>query len=126
MAGIFTIYRRLQWETGTVLKRGKNGYASSGYCNRRGGWDLLCRGDDFPPAGPDVDKLDLNTMMNAVGADAPKRGLPPSNPLVHRTRTVDYAIIMTGEIDMMLDTGAVHLKPGDGVVQQSRAASPSY
>jgi mannose-6-phosphate isomerase-like protein (cupin superfamily) len=74
---------------------------------------------DFPPVGPEVDKLDVNTMMNVVGADAPKRGVPPSNPLMHRTRTVDYAIIMSGEIDMMLDTGTVHLKPGDVVVQQA-------
>ena len=74
---------------------------------------------DFPPVGPEVDKLDVNTMMNVVGADAPKRGVPPSNPLMHRTRTVDYAIIISGEIDMMLDTGTVHLKPGDVVVQQA-------
>jgi mannose-6-phosphate isomerase-like protein (cupin superfamily) len=74
---------------------------------------------DFPPVGPEVDKLDVNTMMNVVGADAPKRGVLPSNPLMHRTRTVDYAIIMAGEIDMMLDTGTVHLKAGDVVVQQA-------
>jgi mannose-6-phosphate isomerase-like protein (cupin superfamily) len=74
---------------------------------------------DFPPVGPEVDKLDVNTMMNIVGADAPKRGVPPSNPLMHRTRTVDYAIIMAGEIDMMLDAGIVHLKAGDVVVQQA-------
>jgi hypothetical protein len=74
---------------------------------------------EFPPVGPEVDKLDVNTMMNVVGADAPKRGVPPSNPLMHRTRTVDYAIIMSGEVDTMLDTGTVHLKAGDVVVQQA-------
>jgi len=74
---------------------------------------------DFPPVGPEVDKLPMDTMMKVVGADAPKRGMPPTNPLMHRTRTVDYAIIMQGEIDMMLDTGPVHLKAGDVVVQQA-------
>jgi mannose-6-phosphate isomerase-like protein (cupin superfamily) len=74
---------------------------------------------DFPPVGPDVDKLDVNTMMKVVGADAPKRGVPPSNPLMHRTRSVDYAIVMSGEIDMMLDTGTVHVKAGDVIVQQA-------
>lgn len=74
---------------------------------------------EFPPVGPEVDKLDKNTMMNVVGKDAPKRGLPPSHPLMHRTRTVDYAIIMSGEIDMLLDTGPVHLKAGDVLVQQA-------
>ncbi len=74
---------------------------------------------DFPPVGPEVDKLPMDTMMKVVGADAPQRGVPPTNPLMHRTRTVDYAIIMQGEIDMMLDTGPVHLKAGDVVVQQA-------
>jgi uncharacterized cupin superfamily protein len=39
--------------------------------------------------------------------------------MMHRTRTVDYALIMSGEIDMMLDEGEVHLKAGDVVVQQA-------
>jgi mannose-6-phosphate isomerase-like protein (cupin superfamily) len=38
---------------------------------------------------------------------------------MHRTRTVDYAIIMSGEIDMMLDDKVVHVKAGDVVVQQA-------
>ena len=74
---------------------------------------------DFPPVGPEVDKLPMDTMMKVVGTDASQRGMPPTNPLMHRTRTVDYAIIMQGEIDMMLDTGPVHLKAGDVVVQQA-------
>jgi uncharacterized cupin superfamily protein len=39
--------------------------------------------------------------------------------MMHRTRTVDYAIILSGEIDMMLDDSSVHLKAGDVVVQQA-------
>jgi uncharacterized cupin superfamily protein len=39
--------------------------------------------------------------------------------MMHRTRTVDYAVIMSGEIDMMLDDSIVHLKAGDVVVQQA-------
>ena len=74
---------------------------------------------DFPPVGADVDKLPMDLMMKVVGDGVPKRGVPPSNPLMHRTKTVDYAIIMQGEIDMMLDTGMVHLKAGDVVVQQA-------
>jgi quercetin dioxygenase-like cupin family protein len=37
----------------------------------------------------------------------------------HRTETVDYAIVLSGEIDLELDEGeVVHLKPGDVVVQR--------
>lgn len=64
-------------------------------------------------------KLPNNLMMNLVGDHAPARGVPVSHPLMHRTRTVDYAIIMSGEIDMMLDDKTVHLKAGDVVVQQA-------
>lgn len=88
-----------------------------GFSPVRGGTQFLII--DFPPVGPEVDKLPMDTMMKVVGADAPQRGMPPSNPLMHRTRTVDYAVIMQGEIDMMLDTGPVHLKAGDVVVQQA-------
>lgn len=60
--------------------------------------------------------------------------------MMHGTRThnrsLDYAIIMSGEIDMLMDEGEVHLKAGDVIVQQAtnhtgstaappRAASPS-
>jgi mannose-6-phosphate isomerase-like protein (cupin superfamily) len=63
--------------------------------------------------------MDPNFMMKVVGDNAPKRGVPVTNPLMHRTRSVDYAIIMSGEIDMMLDDKTVHLKAGDVVVQQA-------
>jgi uncharacterized cupin superfamily protein len=39
--------------------------------------------------------------------------------MMHRTRTLDYAIIMSGEIDMLLDDSEVHLQAGDVVVQQA-------
>ena len=37
---------------------------------------------------------------------------------MHRTRSIDYAIIMEGEIDMLLDDSEVHLKAGDVVIQR--------
>ncbi|HZC81183.1 MAG TPA: cupin domain-containing protein [Nitrospiraceae bacterium] len=37
----------------------------------------------------------------------------------HRTETMDYAIVLSGEIDLEVDSGeVVHLKPGDIVVQR--------
>jgi uncharacterized cupin superfamily protein len=37
---------------------------------------------------------------------------------MHRTLTIDYAIIMQGEIDMLLDDSEVQLKAGDVLIQQ--------
>jgi quercetin dioxygenase-like cupin family protein len=46
--------------------------------------------------------------------------LQPDNiPRVHRTDSIDYAVIMSGEIDMELEPGSItHLKAGDVVVQR--------
>ena len=74
---------------------------------------------DFPPMKPEVEKMDVNTMMKVVGDHAPAKGAPVRHPMMHRTRSLDYAIIMSGEIDMLLDDGEVHLKAGDVVVQQA-------
>jgi mannose-6-phosphate isomerase-like protein (cupin superfamily) len=74
---------------------------------------------DFVPTTEAIEKLPIDTMMKVAGPDAPKRGLPPRHSMMHRTRTVDYAIIMSGEIDMMMDDSVVHLKAGDVVVQQA-------
>src|SRR5215813_15490810 len=74
---------------------------------------------DFVPINPQVEKGDVNLMMKVVGDHAPLKGLPPRHPMMHRTRSLDYAVIMSGEIDMLLDNSEVHLKAGDVVVQQA-------
>ena len=44
---------------------------------------------------------------------------PPGNDaFMHRTETVDYAIVMSGEIDMQLDDSEVHVTAGDVLVQR--------
>jgi quercetin dioxygenase-like cupin family protein len=42
-------------------------------------------------------------------------GVAPRN---HRTDSIDYAVVMSGEIDMDLDGSLVHLKAGDVLVQR--------
>ena len=73
---------------------------------------------DFVPTTQKIESMDINTMMKVVGDHAPARGIPVKHPLMHRTRTVDYAVIMSGEIDMELDGSTTHLKAGDVVVQR--------
>ena len=43
---------------------------------------------------------------------------PGVTPRNHRTDSVDYAVIMSGEIDMDIDGTIVHLKAGDVLVQR--------
>ncbi len=75
---------------------------------------------EFPPLDPATEaRMEPAALMKAVGPAAPARGRPVTHPLMHRTRSVDYAVVLSGQIDMMLDDSVVHLKPGDTVVQQA-------
>jgi len=58
------------------------------------------------------------SLQARVGGHAPAAGAKPRHPGMHRTRSIDYAIVMDGEIDMLLDDSEVHLKAGDVLVQQ--------
>jgi quercetin dioxygenase-like cupin family protein len=42
-------------------------------------------------------------------------GVVPRN---HRTDSIDYAVVLSGEIDMALDDTVVHLRAGDVLVQR--------
>jgi mannose-6-phosphate isomerase-like protein (cupin superfamily) len=44
---------------------------------------------------------------------------PGVAPRQHRTETIDYAVVLSGEIDMPLDDSVVHLRAGDVLVQQA-------
>jgi len=63
---------------------------------------------------------DVATVLEkfAKGAPGIAEAMEPDNPGMHTTDTIDYGIVISGEIDLELDDGAeVHLKPGDCVVQ---------
>ena len=71
---------------------------------------------DFYP----IDETRLDNMASRMGADhAASKRWPPRHPAMHRTRSIDYAIVVSGEIDMLLDELEIHLKAGDVLVQQS-------
>lgn len=67
-------------------------------------------------------KSDYGTRLalmrkRGVAPEGPSRD-QPRHPGMHRTRTIDYALVMSGEIDMLLDDSEVHLKAGDVVIQR--------
>lgn len=45
-----------------------------------------------------------------------KEGQP--HPLMHETKTLDYIVILSGEIYLILEEGETLLKPGDIVIQR--------
>ena len=40
------------------------------------------------------------------------------HPSMHRTRSLDYVVLLRGEVTMLLDEGEVHLEPFDVIVQR--------
>jgi len=73
---------------------------------------------DFPPT-PDLGATPVDLMARDMGGDhAASKAWPPRHPYMHRTKSIDYAIIVSGEIDMLLDDSEVHLRQGDVVVQR--------
>jgi mannose-6-phosphate isomerase-like protein (cupin superfamily) len=71
---------------------------------------------DFPPAG-DAKGIDNAAMLKEMGIHH-DTGKPARHPFTHRTKSVDYAFVLEGEIDMLLDDSEVHMKAGDIMVQQ--------
>lgn len=76
---------------------------------------------DFPPESekPDIDNA---AMLAEMGLDPNQNaGRESVHSSLHTTQSVDFAIVMSGEVDMILDTGEVHLEAGDTFVQQGTA-----
>jgi len=68
---------------------------------------------DHDPSHKDIaTTIDNGTVFRIVYYGP---GVAPRN---HRTDSIDYAVVISGEIDMELDVGSVHLKAGDVVVQR--------
>jgi mannose-6-phosphate isomerase-like protein (cupin superfamily) len=73
---------------------------------------------EFAPEDPEVMKtLDGKAAFAEMGA-SDNIVEDARHPFMHRTNSVDYAIILSGEITMLLDDSEVHLKQGDVVVQR--------
>ena len=66
---------------------------------------------------PDDTSVSNEAMKKELGLD-PDSGGPVRHPGMHKTRSVDYGIVISGEIDMLVDEDEVHLKAGDVVVQR--------
>jgi quercetin dioxygenase-like cupin family protein len=58
-------------------------------------------------------------VFKAMGNEnASTFGQNQRHPFMHRTETIDYAVVLEGEIVMLLDDQDVHLKAGDVVIQR--------
>lgn len=86
----------------------------------RGG--TIIRMVDIPPEGaegPDFDKETARALFEQVGlGENAEHTIPGRHPLMHRTESVDYGIVLEGQIVLLLDDSEVVLEQGDMVVQR--------
>ncbi len=88
---------------------------------------LIWSSDAMPvpvPIGTGAEDMGRRILGSAPPANGTRFcviDFPPGNPVVrHRTETLDYVIVLEGEIDMILDDeSSVHLGTGDILIQRA-------
>jgi mannose-6-phosphate isomerase-like protein (cupin superfamily) len=75
----------------------------------------------IPPEDPRVspEERERQTAKLFAQMDAAHcRSDTSRHPGMHKTRTIDYVVLLSGEVTLLLDKGEVDLKPFDVVVQR--------
>ena len=77
---------------------------------------------DIPPDTPESlrhAKENAGSAFSQLGDPTASTGrLNAPHPLMHRTETIDYGVVIDGEITLVLDEGEVQLRPGSVVIQR--------
>jgi mannose-6-phosphate isomerase-like protein (cupin superfamily) len=95
----------------------------------RGG--TIFRVVEFPSDQAIMGKLDRKKLFEALHATGAMDAEGTRHPGMHKTATVDYAIVISGEIYAVMDEGETLMKAGDCLVQRgtnhawsNRSAAP--
>jgi mannose-6-phosphate isomerase-like protein (cupin superfamily) len=82
----------------------------------------VCRVVTFPPDDVHKGKVgakEVRAYFAAMGSpDASTYSPKAPHPYMQKTRTLDFCLVLEGEITLVLDTEEVQLKAGDTVVQR--------
>jgi mannose-6-phosphate isomerase-like protein (cupin superfamily) len=76
---------------------------------------------EIPPDNPSISREERERITAKMFAQMGAEHCRPDtsrHPGMHKTRTVDYVILLSGEVTLLLDQGEVDLKPFDVVVQR--------
>jgi mannose-6-phosphate isomerase-like protein (cupin superfamily) len=72
---------------------------------------------EFPPDSAWRANADARKAFESIGA-ADVKDVHSTDPMMHKTATVDYIIVLKGEIWAIMDTGETLLRAGDILVQR--------
>jgi len=82
----------------------------------------VCRIVTFPPDDVFRGKIgsaEIEAYFRAMGSPAASTySVKAPHPYMQKTRTLEFGLVLDGEITLVLDTTEVHLKAGDTVVQR--------
>lgn len=77
---------------------------------------------DFPPEGDEIRRLTATEAAEKFsemgGKEASQTGTGAPHPLMHRTQTLDYGIVLEGELTLILDRGETTIRAGDIIIQR--------
>jgi mannose-6-phosphate isomerase-like protein (cupin superfamily) len=77
---------------------------------------------DFPPEGDVIRKLTATEAAEKFAEmgdkEASQSGTGAPHPLMHRTQTLDYGIVLEGELTLVLDRGETTVRAGDIIIQR--------
>jgi hypothetical protein len=119
MAGMAGLYLTDLWETAGP-RANNNGTADAAsrpvHLEPPDGGTIL-RIVEFPPDKDWRGKRDVSDAFTSIGAGhAPVAG--HDDPMMHITNTVDYIIVLKGEIYAVMDKGETLLRQGDILIQR--------
>ena len=72
----------------------------------------------YPPDKQRVATMDRSRLYAEMGAAHAAAHDASRHPGMHKTNTIDYIVVISGEIYALMDEGEVLLKPGDCMVQR--------
>ena len=78
----------------------------------------ICRIVEFPPDAAWQDKVDSSAVFSSMEAGHAADSTS-STPLMHQTASVDYAIVLSGEIWAVMDEGETCMQAGDVLIQRA-------
>lgn len=73
---------------------------------------------EFPPDTELAKSKDVARIFEEIGSGEAKDRNNPRHPGFHKTKSLDYAIVIEGEIFAMMDEGERLMKPGDILIQR--------
>jgi quercetin dioxygenase-like cupin family protein len=118
--------RRVVTGHGATAKVLIDATASNRRISKSGGASTLIWCTDRTPADISVGENIEDMGARVLGTPPPPNGtrftvndIPPGKTgSMHRTETIDYVIVLAGELEMQMDDSTVKLKAGDVLVQR--------